>query len=71
MFYKITLDQALGYHAVISWVMYFFILLFSFLGYYLNRNYKESNYIRNISFLSLEYSGFPTITIGPFRYAKC
>mgnify|MGYP001433240789 CR=1 FL=1 len=55
MFYKITLDQALGYHAVISWVMYFFILLFSFLGYYLNRNYKESNYIRNISFFLITF----------------
>lgn len=49
MFHQITLDQASEYHAVISWIMYFFIILFSFLGYYLNKNYQETNYIKNIS----------------------
>ena len=49
MFHKLTLEQASEYHIIISWVMYFFIFLFSFLGYYLNKNYKETNYIKNIS----------------------
>ena len=49
MFHKISLDQALQYHVTISWVMYFFIFFFSFLGYYLNKNYKETSYIKNIS----------------------
>ena len=48
MFYKITLEQALEYHSIISWIMYFFIFLFSFLGYYLNKNNK-SDYIKNVS----------------------
>ncbi len=49
MFHQITLSQALQYHIAISWIMYFFIFLFSFLGYYLNKHYKKTNYIKNIS----------------------
>ena len=48
MFHKIALEQALEYHIIISWIMYFFIFLFSFLGYYLNKNNK-SDYIKNVS----------------------
>jgi len=49
MFHQITLNQALEYHIVISWIMCFFIFSFSFLGYYLNKHYKETDYIKNIS----------------------
>ena len=54
MFHKIALEQALEYHIIISWIMYFFIFFFSFLGYYLNKNDK-SNYIKSISLFLIAF----------------
>tara|TARA_Y100001960_G_C14736033_1_gene860327 strand:+ start:737 stop:1504 length:768 start_codon:yes stop_codon:yes gene_type:complete len=46
---KLTLSQAWNYHIIISWVMFFFILFFSFLGYYFNKYYQETKLIKNTS----------------------
>ena len=46
---KLTLNQAWNYHIIISWVMFFFILFFSFLGYYFNKYYQETKLINNTS----------------------
>ena len=55
MLHKLTSTDAWNYHVMISWIMVALWVLFSFLGYYFNKN-KKINDINKISIVLIIFS---------------
>ena len=60
MLHKLTSTDAWNYHVTISWIMVALWVLFSFLGYYFNKN-KKINDINKISIVLIIFSIFQEI----------
>ena len=60
MLEKLTSTDAWNYHVTISWIMVIFWFLFSFLGYYFNKN-KKINEIKLFSIILIFFSVFQEV----------